>query len=73
MRLKTSNPPPEMIAKARQTAGMTQAEAAATVHLSAYQRWAEYERGTSAIDPARWELFLLITGQHPKYQPLRAA
>lgn len=61
-------PPPEEIAKARAAAKLTQAEAASLVHLRSAVRWSEYERGALRIDPARWELFLLKTGQHPDYR-----
>lgn len=58
-------PAPEAVKHARLESGMSQKQAAELVHLSGYQRWAEYERGTHAMDLARWELFLLLTGQHP--------
>ena len=47
------------IRAARKHAGLTQAQAAALVHLGAQSRWAEYENGTRTIDLARWELFLI--------------
>jgi len=53
------------VRKAREAAGLTQAQAAALVHLSSAIRWSEYERGIRNIDPARWEFFLLLTNQHP--------
>lgn len=62
------NPPsPVVIRIARSAAGLTQAAAAALVHLSAQSRWAEYENGSVKPDQARWELFLLLTNQHPIY------
>lgn len=57
---------PTEILKARQAAGLSQSAAAALVHLSSGLRWSEYERGVRNIDPARWELFLLLTCQHPR-------
>jgi transcriptional regulator with XRE-family HTH domain len=57
---------PERIIDARQAAGLTQAAAAELVHLGGAIRWSEYERGVRNIDPARWELFQLLTNQHPK-------
>ena len=57
---------PAEILKARHTAGLSQSAAAALVHLGSGMRWSEYERGTRNIDPARWELFLLLTDQHPR-------
>lgn len=56
---------PEKVFQARQAAGLSQAQAAALVHLGSPVRWSEYERGTRTIDAARWELFLLLTDQHP--------
>lgn len=71
MKLKLIDPTPEMVRAARDAAGLRQQEAAELVHLGTFQRWSEYERGVSPIDPARWAYFLLMTGQHPKYFPLR--
>lgn len=58
---------PAEILQARTAAGLSQSAAAALVHLSSGLRWSEYERGVRNIDPARWELFLLLTGQHPRF------
>jgi transcriptional regulator with XRE-family HTH domain len=71
MKLRLNSPTPDMVRFARESAGLKQQEAAELVHLSAFQRWSEYERGVTPIDPARWALFLLLTGQHPGYFPLR--
>lgn len=57
------DPTPEAVRAARAAAGLTQAAAAALVHLGEAMRWSEYERGVRTIDMARWELFLLKTGQ----------
>lgn len=65
------NPTPENIRAARDAAGLTQAEAAELAHLGHPTRWSEHERGIHAIDSARWELFLIKTGQHPGYRPKR--
>jgi hypothetical protein len=54
---------PERVLKHREKVGLTQAQAAEVVYLSGYQRWHEYEKGVRSIDKARWELFLLKTGQ----------
>lgn len=59
------------VRSAREAAGLTLAKAAALVYLSCPQRWAEYERGERPIDAARWELFLVKTGQHAHYRPAR--
>jgi hypothetical protein len=56
---------------ARDRAGLTQAQAADLVHLGAQPRWAEHERGVQPIDLARWELFLLLTNQHPEFELTR--
>lgn len=53
---------------ARDSAELTQAEAAELVHLGSAMRWSEYERGVQAIDLARWELFLIKTDQHPAFK-----
>ena len=60
-------PSPVVIRIARSAAGLTQAAAAALVYLGSQSRWAEYENGTTRPDEARWELFLLLTDQHPEY------
>jgi hypothetical protein len=65
-------PTPDLIRERRHAAGLTQAAAAKMVLLRDKARWSEYERGVEAIDVARWELFLLLTGQHPHYLPLQA-
>ena len=59
---------PAMVVAARERAKMTQAQAAAAVHLGAVSRWGEYEAGMRTPDPARFELFLLVTDQHPVYR-----
>lgn len=59
-------PTPAAVLAARRAAGLDQAEAAALVGLGASARWSEYERGVRSIDPARWALYLLATGQHPR-------
>ena len=58
-------PTPANILKARERVKLTQGQAASLVHLSGKARWAEYEAGNRNIERARWELFLLKTGQHP--------
>ena len=64
-------PSPTLITGARTSAGLTQAQAAEMVHLGSFKRWSEYERGTQAIDPARWELFLIKCGKHELYKPAK--
>lgn len=62
----TPAPTPEAIRDAREAAGQNQAQAAELVHLRSPMRWSEYERGVRQIDAARWELYLLLTGLHPR-------
>lgn len=69
----TEVPTPAQVLAARQAAGHTQAQAAALVGLSGAIRWAEYERdqdvaSSRRIDPTRWQLYLLMTDQHPEYR-----
>lgn len=64
-------PSPQEIAEARARAGHTQEQAAALVGLSRRDRWSEYERGIRPMDPARWELYLLLTDQHPELKTTR--
>ena len=61
---------PSEIRHHRRRAGLSQAAAARLVMLGDKARWSEYERGVGTIDAARWELFLLLTGQHPHFAPL---
>lgn len=63
-----TDPTPEDIRAARDRAGLTQAEAAELVYLGARTRWSEHENGVQAIDRARWELFLIKTGQHLEFR-----
>jgi transcriptional regulator with XRE-family HTH domain len=64
-------PTPAVIKAGRLAAGLTQSEAAEFVHLTRLETWSEYERGVTAMDNARWELFLVKTGQSPYYRPAR--
>ena len=56
---------PAQIIAARQRAKLTQRECAELVHLGQAARWGEYETGLRSPDAARWELFLLLTDNHP--------
>jgi hypothetical protein len=58
-------PTPEELRALRQAAGISHSKAASLVHLGHGKRWHEYENGTRKIDKARFELFLIKTGQHP--------
>jgi len=64
-------PSPALITGMRISAGLTQAQAAEMVHLGSFKRWSEYERGVQAIDPARWELFVIKCGEHELYKPAK--
>jgi hypothetical protein len=62
---RLDEPSPVSIRAARQASGLPLAQAAYSCGLGAAPRWAEFEGGRRAIDPARWALFLLVTDQHP--------
>lgn len=67
-----SNPDPAAIRSARESAGLTQAAAAALL-WSSTQRWVKWEAPPGdpnhrRMEPALWALFLLRTGQHPSAQ-----
>lgn len=59
-------PTAEQIRKAREKAGLTQAQAAELVHYSYKQGWGKVEQGASPMPMDKWELFLIKTGQHPQ-------
>lgn len=63
------DPTPDNLRSVRMDAELTQAQAAALVHLGDSVRWSEYERGVRPIDPARWELFLIKVGLSSAYRP----
>ena len=71
--MKLPPPTPEAIAAARAAAGHTQAQAAALVGLSRRDRWSEMETGKRPMDLARWELYLLLTNQHPVWRLVKRA
>jgi len=58
--LSSSNPTPAEIRQARESAGLTQTQAAAMIHcgLRAWQKW---EGGERKMHPAMWELFQIKT------------
>lgn len=64
-------PTPADIKKARLNAGLTQTQAAEmTTNYGRYHTWRSYEidkneKGHCEINLAVWELFLLLTRQHP--------
>jgi len=61
---KPRNPHPDAVRQARQTAGLTQTEAAKTVSAS-MRAWQQWESGERAMPPGLFELFMLKTGQWP--------
>lgn len=63
--LKIRQPTSEELRCLRRAANISQSKAATLVHLSNGTRWYEYEAGKRNIDIARFELFLIKTGQHP--------
>lgn len=51
-----SNPSPADIRSARESAGLTQTEAAALVHTTC-RTWQQWEAGDRRMHPAFWDLF----------------
>jgi len=71
---RINQPTPQEIRAARKAAGLTQAQAAALISpaqgKSSYRAWQVYEVEVGlpdhrAIPLPTWELFLLLTKQHP--------
>lgn len=70
---RITQPSPEEVREARERAGLTQTQAAGLVSpatAAGYKTWSGYEqpvgtRNHRAISLAAWELFLLLTHQHP--------
>lgn len=56
------NPNPDAVRQARQTAGLTQRQAAKTVSAS-MRAWQQWESGERAMPPGLFELFMLKTRQ----------
>lgn len=52
----SSNPAPESVKAARESAGLTQTAAAELVH-STCRSWQQWEAGDRRMHPAVWELF----------------
>lgn len=57
-------PTPADIRAAREAAGISQTAAGALCHRS-LRAWQAAESGERNLDRAAWELFLLLTDQHP--------
>ena len=67
----TPTPTPAKIREARESAGLSQTAAAQLIH-SSRSSWAQWEAGEDrsthrAMHPAMWELFLIKTNQHEKF------
>ena len=72
---RVRQPTPAEVRAARERSGLTQAQAASIVSGAVkvpYRTWATYEAETAsgrrAIPLPAWELFLLMTGQHPSLE-----
>lgn len=59
---KNRAPTPEEVRSARNAAGMTQTEAAETVHMS-MRAWQQWEGDERTMPPGLFELFMIKTGQ----------
>ena len=63
---KLMTPTPAQIREARESAGLSQTAAAALIYC-ARGTWAQWESGIRAMHPAMWELFLIKTDQHERF------
>ena len=61
-----SNPTPEAVRAAREAVGHTQTVAAGTIH-GTLRSWQQWELGERRMPPAAFDLYRLMTGQHPKF------
>ena len=76
---RVPQPSPEEVRHARQQVGLSQTGAAQLVSAAQgqpYRTWQGYEAeegvaGHRTIPLAAWELFLLLTDQHPTYRMVR--
>lgn len=55
-----TSPSPAEIRAAREAAGLSQTEAAATIHHG-LRAWQEWEAGNRKMHPSAWELFQIKT------------
>ena len=66
-----TNPTPAQIREARESAGLSQTAAAQLIHSSrsSWAQWEAKEGGPThrAMHPAMWELFLIKTSQHERF------
>jgi DNA-binding transcriptional regulator YiaG len=58
---------PADIKAARIASGMTQTDAGASVG-GTLRTWQDWESGKRAMPSAAWDLFLLVTDQHPTHR-----
>lgn len=65
------NPP--ILKQARENAGLSSREAASLVGVTTvtWQRWEGQSSRSTEIPYAHWNLFLLLTGQHPVFEALK--
>ena len=76
MRSKLNQPTPEDVRSARKRAGLSQTDASQLVTdagAKAYRTWQRYEAPVDstehrAVPIGLWELFLLLTDQHPTHR-----
>jgi hypothetical protein len=61
------------IKQARENAGLSSREAASLVGVTTvtWQRWEGQSSRSTEIPYAHWNLFLLLTGQHPVFEALK--
>lgn len=62
-----TSPSKDEVRLIRAYAGLTQRDSAVLVGLSHASRWSEFESGSRIMDQARWELYLIKVGLHPKF------
>lgn len=72
---RRTNPLPATIRRAREIAGLTQAQAAALLYTTGHV-WSQWETDPANVSsrrmhPAFWELFLIKSGlrNHPEFDP----
>jgi hypothetical protein len=64
----TRKPEPAEVKRARLQAGHTQEQAVRTIGRKGREsrkRWSEFETGARPMQRETWELYLLLTDQHP--------
>lgn len=61
-------PTKEQVKEARLKAGLTQKQAAEVLKIPHTRTWQYWEAGTNAMSESDYELFLLLTDQHPVYR-----